>query len=56
MSFNMDHIFAQTKIWGLVAIGEASALNLTVNAQAFMYVCAGLGSLATAYYYIVKKK
>lgn len=55
MNSNMDHILAQTKIWGLVVLGEAAGFNLTVNAQAFMYICAGLGSLATAYYYIFKK-
>jgi hypothetical protein len=43
------------KIWGVVAIGQSAALTLNSSAQAFMYLCAGLASLATAYYYITKK-
>tara|TARA_X000001382_G_scaffold127279_1_gene114932 strand:- start:151 stop:312 length:162 start_codon:yes stop_codon:yes gene_type:complete len=44
-----EHIMTQSKIWGLVALGELGAFNLNDNAQAFMYICAGLASLAAAY-------
>jgi hypothetical protein len=51
-----DHIITQFKIWGMVFIGELTAFNMNASAQAFMYICAGLASLATAYYYVFIKK
>ena len=51
-----DHIVTQFKIWGLVFLGEMTAFNLNTSAQAFMYLCAGLASLSTAYYYVFIKK
>jgi hypothetical protein len=51
-----DHIITQTKIWSLVFLGEVTAFNVNSGAQTFMYTCAGLASLATAYYYIFIKK
>jgi hypothetical protein len=51
-----DHIVTQFKIWGVVFLGEMTAFNLNAGAQAFMYCCAGLASLATAYYYVFIKK
>lgn len=54
-----DHIVAQGKIWGLVFLAELTAFNMadiSAFAQAFAYLCGGMASMATAYYYIVKKK
>jgi hypothetical protein len=51
-----DHILTQFKIWGVVLLGEITAFNLNAGAQAFMYACAGVASLATAYYYVFIKK
>lgn len=54
-----DHIVAQGQIWGLVLLAELTAFNMadvSTFAQAFAYLCGGIASIATAYYYIVKKK
>jgi hypothetical protein len=54
-----DHILAQGQIWGLVFLAELTAFNMadiSTFAQAFAYLCGGVASIATAYYYIVKKK
>jgi len=54
-----EHIVAQGQIWGLVLLAELTAFNMAdigMFAQAFAYVCGGIASIATAYYYIVKKK
>ena len=54
-----EHIIAQVQIWSLVFLAELTAFSMTdvsVLAQAFAYLCGGLASLATAYYYIYRKK
>jgi|TARA_E500000318_G_scaffold31935_2_gene31847 hypothetical protein len=54
-----EHIIAQGQIWGLVLLAELTAFNMadvSAMAQAIAYLCGGLASLATAYYYIFKKK
>ena len=50
-----EHIITQSKIWGLVLLGELSAFNVSQSAQAFMYICAGIASLAAAYKTCKKK-
>ena len=54
-----EHIIAQLQIWSLVAFAELTAFSMTelgVVAQAFAYICGGIASLATAYYYVFIKK
>jgi hypothetical protein len=51
-----DHIAAQVKLWGFMGLAEMTAFSLDASSQIFMYLCAGLASLATAYYYVFKKK
>jgi hypothetical protein len=51
-----DHIAAQVKLWGFMGLAEITAYSLDTSSQIFMYLCAGVGSLATAYYYAFKKK
>lgn len=54
-----EHILAQGQIWGLVLLAELTAFNMaeiSAMAQAIAYLCGGFASLATAYYYIAKKK
>tara|TARA_Y100000114_G_C11704992_1_gene300453 strand:+ start:295 stop:468 length:174 start_codon:yes stop_codon:yes gene_type:complete len=54
-----EHIIAQGQIWGLVLLAELTAFSMTevsAIAQAFAYLCGGLASLATAYYYIYRKR
>ena len=54
-----EHIIAQGQIWGLVFLAELTAFSMTdvsVLAQAFAYLCGGIASLATAYYYIYRKR
>ncbi len=54
-----EHIIAQGQIWGLVLLAELTAFNMadvSEFAQAFAYICGGAASLATAYYYIYRKK
>lgn len=54
-----EHIGVQGQIWGLVFLAELTAFNMadiSASAQAFAYLCGGIASIATAYYYIFKKK
>ena len=54
-----EHILAQIQIWGLVFLAELTAFSIadvSVLAQAVAYLCGGVASLATAYYYIYRKK
>jgi|TARA_A100001391_G_scaffold34378_1_gene18643 hypothetical protein len=54
-----EHIIAQAQIWGLVLLAELTAFSIadvSVLAQAIAYLCGGVASLATAYYYIFRKK
>ena len=54
-----EHIIAQGQIWGLVLLAELTAFSIadvSVLAQAIAYLCGGVASLATAYYYIFRKK
>ena len=54
-----EHILAQGQIWGLVLLAELTSFSMTevgAIAQAFAYICGGIASLATAYYYIFRKK
>ena len=54
-----EHILAQIQIWGLVFLAELTAFSIadvSVLAQAVAYLCGGVASLATAYYYIFRKK
>ena len=54
-----EHIIAQVQIWSLVLLAELTAFSMTdvsAVAQAFAYLCGGIASLATAYYYIYRKK
>ncbi len=54
-----EHIIAQIQIWGLVLLAELTAFSIadvSVLAQAVAYICGGVASLATAYYYIFRKK
>lgn len=54
-----EHILAQGQIWGLVLLAEFTAFNfaeISDMAQAIAYICGGIASLSTAYYYIAKKQ
>ena len=54
-----EHIIAQVQIWSLVFLAELTAFSMadvSAVAQAFAYLCGGIASLATAYYYIYRKK
>ena len=54
-----EHIIAQVQIWSLVFLAELTAFSMadvSAVAQAFAYLCGGIPSLATAYYYIYRKR